>query len=63
VQDNEIELKACLPCNIIKEYLDYLVYCGLLEYILVERAYKTTPKVVQVLITYHIMEEMLVKSH
>jgi predicted transcriptional regulator len=63
VRITEIELKACLPYNIVKEYLDYLVHCGLIEYIDGERAYRTTPKGVQVLITYHMMEEMFAKSH
>ena len=59
----EIELRACLPYNIVKEYLAHLVHCGLIEYIEGEMAYKTTPKGVQVIITYHMMEEMFVKSH
>jgi predicted transcriptional regulator len=63
VRITEIELKACLPYNIVKEYLNYLVSCGLIEYMEGERTYKITPKGVQVLISYHIMEEMFVKSH
>lgn len=61
VRVTEIELS--LPYNIVKEYLDQLVHCGLIEYIEEARAYKTTPKGVQVIITYHRMEEMFVKSH
>ena len=63
VRITEIELKACLPYNILKEYLVHLLQCGLIEYIEGERVYKTTPKGVQVIITYHMMEEMFVKSH
>lgn len=63
VRITEIELKACFPYNITKEYLDHLIHCGLIEYIEEVRAYKTTPKGVQVIITYHVMEEMFVKSH
>jgi predicted transcriptional regulator len=63
VRITEIELKACLPYNIAKEYLAHLVHSGLIEYIEGERAYKTTPKGVQVLITYHMLEEMFAKSH
>ena len=44
VRITEIELKACLPYNIVKEYLAHLVQCGLIEYIERERAYKITPK-------------------
>jgi predicted transcriptional regulator len=62
IRINEIELKVCLPYNILKGYLVNLLRCGLIEYIQGERAFKTTPKGVQVLITYHMMEEMFVKS-
>jgi predicted transcriptional regulator len=63
VRITEIELKACLPYNIVKEYLAHLVQCGLIEYIEGGRAYKITPNGVHVIITYHTMEEMFVKSH
>jgi predicted transcriptional regulator len=63
VRINEIELKTSLPYNIVKDYLTLLVQFGLIEYVEGERAYKTTPKGVQVLITYHMMEELFVKSH
>ena len=63
VRITEIELKASLPYNILKEYLIHLLQYGLIEYIEGERTYKTTPKGVQVLISYHMMEEMFVKSH
>jgi predicted transcriptional regulator len=33
VRITEIELKACLPYNIVKDYLAHLVQCGLIEYI------------------------------
>jgi predicted transcriptional regulator len=59
----EIELKAGLPYNIVKDYLTLLVRFSLIEYVKEERAYKTTPKGVQVIITHHIMEELFVKSH
>jgi predicted transcriptional regulator len=58
----EIELKVSLPYNILKEYLVHLLQFGLIEYIERERAYKTTPKGVQMIMTYHVMEEMFVKS-
>ena len=32
VRITEIELRACLPYNIVKEYLAHLVHCGLIEY-------------------------------
>jgi predicted transcriptional regulator len=63
VRINEIELKTSLPYNIVKDYLTLLVQFGLIEYLKGERAYKTSPKGVQVLITYHMMEELFVKSH
>jgi predicted transcriptional regulator len=63
VRINEIELKTSLPYSIVKDYLTLLVQFGLIEYVKGERAYKTTPKGVQVLITYHMMEELFVKSH
>jgi predicted transcriptional regulator len=63
VKITEIELKVYLPYNIIKEYLAHLIHCGLIEYIEKEKVYKTTPKGVQVIRTYHMMEEMFVKSH
>ena len=40
----------------------HLLECDLLEYIEGERAFKTTPKGMQVLLTYNRMEELFVKS-
>jgi predicted transcriptional regulator len=42
--------------------LVHLLRCDLIEYIEGERTFKTTPKGMQVLMTYHQMEEMFVKS-
>jgi predicted transcriptional regulator len=41
----------------------HLIQYDLLEYIEGERAFKTTPKGMQVLLTYNKMEELFVKSH
>ena len=63
VRITEIEFKTYLSYKLLKEYLVHLLQYGLIEYIEGERTYKTTPKGVQVLISYHMMEEMYVKSH
>lgn len=63
VRINEIELKVCLPYNILNEYLANLLQYGLVEYMQGERAFKTTPKGLHALIKYHMLEEMLIKSH
>ena len=62
VRITEIELKACLPYNILKEYLIHLLQCGLIEYVEGEKAFKTTPKGMQFLLTYNRMEELFIKS-
>jgi predicted transcriptional regulator len=62
VRMTEIQFKTYLSYNIIKEYLVHLLRCDLIEYIEGERTFKTTPKGMQVLMTYHQMEEMFVKS-
>jgi predicted transcriptional regulator len=59
----EIQFKAYLSYNILKEYLVHLLQCDLIEYIEGERTFKTTPKGMQVLQKYNIMEELFVKTH
>jgi predicted transcriptional regulator len=62
VRVTEIQFKTYLSYNILKEYLVHLLQCNLIEYIEGERAFKTTPKGMQVLMTYNKMEEMFVKT-
>ena len=62
VRRTEIQYKTYLSYNILTEYLVHLLECDLLEYIEGERAFKTTPKGMQVLLTYNRMEELFVKS-
>jgi predicted transcriptional regulator len=59
----EIQFKAYLSYNILKEYLVDLLWCDLIEYIEGERTFKTTPKGMQVLQKYNKMEELFVKTH
>lgn len=63
VRITEIQFKTYLSYNLLKEYLVHLLQCDLIEYIEGERAFKTTPKGMQVLMTYNRMEELFVKSH
>jgi predicted transcriptional regulator len=58
----EIQFKTYLSYNILKEYLVHLLQCDLIEYVEGERTFKTTPKGMQVLITYNKMEELFVKT-
>jgi predicted transcriptional regulator len=58
----EIQFKAYLSYNILKEYLVDLLRCDLIEYIEGERTFKTTPKGIQALQTYNKMVEMLVMT-
>jgi predicted transcriptional regulator len=58
----EIQFKAYLSYNILKEYLVHLLQCDLIEYIEGERAFKTTPKGMQALMTYNRMDELFVKT-
>ena len=62
VRRTEIQYKTYLSYNILTEYLVHLLQCDLLEYIEGERTFKTTPKGMQVLMTYNKMEELFVKS-
>ncbi len=62
VRRTEIQYKTYLLYNILTEYLLHLLRCDLLEYIEGERTFKTTPKGMQVLMTYNKMEELFVKS-
>lgn len=63
VRVTEIQFKTYLSYNILKEYLVHLLQCDLMEYIEGERAFKTTPKGMQVLMTYNRMDELFVKTH
>ncbi|MGA7370369.1 MAG: winged helix-turn-helix domain-containing protein [Nitrososphaeraceae archaeon] len=63
IRITEIQFKTYLSYNILKEYLVHLLQCDLIEYIEGERAFKTTPKGMQALMTYNRMDELLVKSH
>jgi predicted transcriptional regulator len=62
VRVTEIQFKTYLTYNILKEYLVHLLQCDLIEYIEGERAFKTTPKGMQVMMTYNKMEELLIKT-
>jgi predicted transcriptional regulator len=62
VRVTEIQFKTYLSYNILKEYLVHLLQCDLVEYIEGERAFKTTAKGMQVLMTYNKMEELFIKT-
>ena len=62
VRRTEIQYKTYLSYDILTEYLVHLLQCDLLEYIEGERTFKTTPKGMQVIMTYTKMEELFVKS-
>ena len=62
VRRTEIQYKTYLSYNLLTEYLVQLLQCDLIEYTEGERAFKTTPKGMQVLQMYSKMEELLVKS-
>ena len=62
VRVTEIQFKTYLSYNFLKEYLVHLLQCDLIEYIEGERAFKTTPKGMQVLMTYNKMEELFIKT-
>jgi predicted transcriptional regulator len=63
VRRTEIQFKKYLSYKLLTEYLIQLLQCDLIEYIEGERAFKTTPKGMQVLQTYNKMAELFVKSH
>jgi predicted transcriptional regulator len=58
----EIQYKTYLSYKLLTEYLVQLLQYDLIEYIEGERTFKTTPKGMQVLMTYNKMEELFVKS-
>lgn len=62
IRVTEIQFKTYLSYNILKEYLVHLLHCDLVEYIEGERAFKTTAKGMQVLMTYNKMDELFVKT-
>ena len=57
----EIQYKTYLSNKLLTEYLVQLLQCDLIENI-GERALKTTPKGMQVLMTYNRMDELFVKT-
>ena len=63
VKRTEIQYKTYLSNTLLTEYLVQLLQCDLIEYIEGERAFKTTPKGMQVLQTYNKMDELLVRTH
>jgi predicted transcriptional regulator len=60
VRRTVIQFKTYLSYKLLTEYLVQLLQCDLIEYIEGERAFKTTPKGMQVLQMYNKMDEMLV---
>lgn len=62
VRITEIQFKTYLSYNLLKEYLVHLLQCDLIEYTEGERAFKTTPKGMQVLQTYNRMDELFIKN-
>jgi len=62
VKRTDIQYKTYLSNNLLTEYLVQLLQCDLIEYIEGERAFKTTPKGMQVLMTYNKMDELFVKT-
>jgi predicted transcriptional regulator len=62
VKRTDIQYKTYLSNNLLTEYLVQLLQCDLIEYIEGERAFKTTPKGMQVLMTYNRMDELFVKT-
>jgi predicted transcriptional regulator len=62
VKRTDIQYKTYLSNNLLTGYLVQLLQCDLIEYIEGERAFKTTPKGMQVLMTYNRMDELFVKT-
>jgi predicted transcriptional regulator len=62
VGKTEIQFKTYLSYNLLKEYLVYLLECDLIEYIVGERAFKTTPKGMHAMQTYNKMDELLIRT-
>src|SRR5918996_3368671 len=58
----EIQYKTYLSYKLLTEYLVQLLQYDLIEYIEGERTFKTTPKGMQVLMTYNKMEELFIKT-
>jgi predicted transcriptional regulator len=63
IRITEIEFKTKLSYNILKDYMDHLLHCDLIEYREEERTFKTTPKGMQALQIYNRMEELFIKTH
>jgi predicted transcriptional regulator len=59
VRTAQIQFKAYLSYNLLKEYLALLLENDLLEYIEGERAFKTTPKGIHFLHMHNQMSEMI----
>lgn len=58
----EIQFKAYLSYNLVKEYLLQLRQSNLIEYTEGDRTFKTTPKGMQALQRYSEMDALLVKA-
>jgi predicted transcriptional regulator len=63
VRTMEIQFKAYISYNLLKEYLVLLLENDLLEYIKGERAFKTTAKGMRFLHTYNQMSEMTMMTN
>jgi predicted transcriptional regulator len=63
VRTAEIQFKAYLSYDLLKEYLVLLLKTDLLEYIEGERAFKTTPKGMQFLHTLGQMSKMIMMTY
>lgn len=63
VRTAEIQFKAYLSYDLLKEYLVLLLKTDLLEYIEGERAFKTTPKGMLFLHKHNQMSEMIMTTN
>jgi len=63
VRSTQIQFKAYISYNLLKEYLVLLLKNGLLEYIEGERSFKTTAKGMQFLHKYNQMGELIMMSN
>lgn len=63
VRKTEIQFKAYISYNLLREYLALLLENGLLEYIEGERAFKTTAKGMQLLHMHDQMSEMIMMTN
>jgi predicted transcriptional regulator len=63
VRTAQIQFKAYLSYDLLKEYLVLLLKTDLLEYIEGERAFKTTPKGMLFLHTHNQMSEIIMTTN